>query len=297
MPDIRVPVSLKFDQDSDVFNDLVVELRDTRDLSPFLVELLDMYYADTEVRDLINLKREQNNPFSAVREHLTKINLQHSKTVMATSMLQNQTQGIIDSVVQSGMASGMEFERVGTDESAYTMDFGTTKSGGQPTQSQIGAGQNVQITPEIFTSLINRMGTLEALVPEVLEKLNLLTTQQPVAAQPVNQQAPTIQQAPIIQQAPSQETVAPFIAPIAPYVAQGQSNAYDVHGTSTGIESAPQVMMQAETSAPIIIIGGEAPMNGAPQMVAIPGGAPVVEEQPKKPASFAKAFGSIKKKQ
>lgn len=311
MSEVRIPVSLKFDTDSDVYTDLIIDLKDNRELSPFIVQLLTLYYEDDEVRDLINFKREQNNPFSALREQLTKINLQHTQTIVATNMLASQTQGIISGLEKEGhMASNPNLHTAQVDDSAFTMNIGDAPT--QPydqqqqqyiQQQQAQATTNVE--PSVIDTLMKRMDSMEKLLPNINEKLEQLLSgntqpqmqpqqqtafaQQVHVVQPPTQEnqteqpieLPTIQPQPTIEQPIQQQQVEPvpvFTAP--PTVAP----------PTITVEQQPIEAPPITIGQPIEVVQTQPqPQPTAPQLQ-------VEAEKPSKPASFGKALSSLKKK-
>lgn len=276
MSEVRIPVSLKFDTDTDVYRDLIIELRDNRELSPFIVQLLTFYYEDDEVRDLINYKREENNPFSALKEQITKINMQHTKTIMATNMLASQTQGIISGLEREGLVGeDANLQSQQADDSTFTMAFSETPQ--QPTQQQImNQQQQPNGDPSTLDTLMQRMSKVESLLPNINDMLEKILS----GGIPQQQQAPVQQQ------------------PMAQSVIQPEPQVYQEPVQQQPIITPPTIQLEAQPEAPPIA-------NGQPiaQPIAPPTAQPTApsavaeeEERPVKPASFGKALGSLKKK-
>lgn len=283
MSEIRIPVSLKFDTDSDVYKDFVIELKENKELSSFIVSFLNLYYEDQEVRDLINFKREENNPYSALREQLTKINLQHSQTVMTTSMLANQTNSIIKGLEREGYIPSTNAD-VDVDDSVYTMNIGDTPiNPSDSVQHQIEQQQRAKANPAVVDALMQRMDNMEKVLPSIVSKLEQLLSgglvQQPTSQQPYHN-VQVVQPQPVPQTQPAQ----PLIQPEQVHVEEQPI-----------MMPPPQVAQPVQSELPQITIGQPEATSTQPSAPAV-AIATMEEEQPTKPASFAKAFGSLKKK-
>jgi hypothetical protein len=87
---IRIPISLKFDETSDFYNDFVFDMRDRRTLSDFIVSVLKTYYENADIRDAIDNVLGVHDPLSLARQHIERAQLQHQKSVMSTSLLERQ---------------------------------------------------------------------------------------------------------------------------------------------------------------------------------------------------------------
>ena len=308
MSEVRIPVSLKFDMDSDVYKDLIIDLKDNRELSPFIVQLLTLYYEDDEVRDLINFKREQNNPFSALREQLTKINLQHTQTIVATSMLASQTQGIISGLEKEGhMASNPNLHTEQVDDSAFTMNIGDapTQPYEQQQQQQYiepqAPTQTPNVEPSVIETLMKRMDSMEKLLPNINEKLEQLLSgnvqQQPSFAQQVHVVQQPVPEQPVYQQPIYQQPIEqPIAQPTIEPVIQPQVESVQVATPPPTVAPPTITVEQPQVEVPPITIGEpievtlDTPSTTAPPVTV------VKEEKPTKPASFGKALGSLKKK-
>ena len=302
MSEVRIPVSLKFNTDMDVYKDFIVDLRDNRELSPFIVAMLELYYEDDDVRDLINLKREENNPFSALKEQVAKINMQHTKTIVATSMLASQTQGIISGLEREGYVPSDGNTHIAQgDDSAFTMNIGDAPPQQHQQQQQQApyhiaephqpSAPNTDDT--VIATLMQRMDSMEKLLPNINEKLEQLLSggmqvQQPTP-QPVAQPQPIqqpMQEQPVVQ-APVQSTPPP----------QPQPPAFESPVATPTTPPVIQVEQAPTVEAPTITLGEptvEAPSISVGEPTIAQQG--VEEPQETKPASFGKAFGSLKKK-
>ena len=309
---IRIPASLKFDEDSDFYLEFISDLRTDRKLTDLITDLLRLYYEDAQLRELINLKLESNSEFAEVYSQLDKIQMQHNQTMMATSMLANQNRGIIKSLEQDGMINESMGIKAEPDNQSYTMSFGQQS---QPTTDQ---AQQVlqQQQPNDLEGLIARMEAVEQMMPMLTRITQLLEGGQIPNVQAVSQQQQPI--SPVQPQAQQQVQQEPTITPVAPVppvtepmIEQSQVQVQPQAQPVT--ESAPQIVTEqpiiAPTEQPIV----SAPPTVAPPTVAPPTVAPQVEstpspvtvgvtesapveEQTNKPKSFGKAFSSIKKK-
>lgn len=317
---IRIPASLKFDEDSDFYLEFISDLRTDRKLTDLITDLLRLYYEDAQLRELINLKLESNSEFAEVYSQLDKIQMQHNQTMMATSMLANQNRGIIKSLEQDGMINESMGIKAEPDNQSYTMSFGQQS---QPTTDQ---AQQVlqQQQPNALEGLIARMEAVEQMMPMLTRITQLLeggqipnvqavSQQQQVHQQPISpvqpqaqQQVHQVQQVQQVQQEPTITPVAPVPPVTEPMIEQSQVQVQPQ--AQPVIESAPQIVTEqpiiAPTEQPIVSAPPTvAPPTVAPQVETTPSPVTVgvtesapVEEQTNKPKSFGKAFSSIKKK-
>lgn len=285
MSSMRIPVSLKFDTDSDMFNDFIVELRDSRELSSFIVELLTLYYEDDEVRSLINYKRERNNPFSPLYQKLQEINLQHTKTIVATNMLVNQTQGIVSNLEKEGLLEKDNPFKREVDESTFTMNI-TDATPQKPTE----VAPTALPQPSDITVLFERMEKLEKLLPNIMDTLNqLLQNNQGQSQAPSRVEGtpqvqatvqPVIQSDPVIQPEIQPKSEVQPVTPTEPEINLEMTEQGISTNSSTSAEPALVILDE-----PTVVVPNEVnPQIG------------VSEEKPTKPASFGKALGSLKKK-
>lgn len=304
---IRIPASLKFDEDSDFYLEFISDLRTDRKLTDLITDLLRLYYEDAQLRELINLKLESNSEFAEVYSQLDKIQMQHNQTMMATSMLANQNRGIIKSLEQDGMINESMGIKAEPDNQSYTMSFGQQS---QPTTDQ---AQQVlqQQQPNDLEGLIARMEAVEQMMPMLTRITQLLEGGQIPNVQAVSQQQQPI--SPVQPQAQQQVQQEPTITPVAPVppVTEPmieQSQVQVQPQAQPVIESAPQIVTEQPIIAPTeqLIVSAPptvAPPTVAPQVESTPSPVTVgvtesapVEEQTNKPKSFGKAFSSIKKK-
>ena len=316
---IRIPASLKFDDNSDFYLEFISDLRTDRKLTDLITDLLRIYYEDAQLRELINLKLASSSEFAEVYSQLDKIQMQHNQTMMATSMLANQNKGIIRSLEQDGMLDESMGIKSEPDNQSYTMSFGqqtqpTADQAQQLLHHQQPPQSQPQQQPNDLAGLIARMEAVEKMMPMLTRITELLEggqspltqavpQQQQVHQQPVSQVQPSIQP---VQQEPIVTPIVPVPPVMEPVVEQPQPPQPQVQPqVQPVIEPAPQVVMEqpiiTPTEQPVVSAAPTiAPPTVAPQVSSAPvigdtESAPV-EEQTNKPKSFGKAFSSIKKK-
>lgn len=284
---VRIPVSLKFDTNSDVYNDFILELKNSRELSPLCVDLLTLFYEDDEVRELITFKREANDPLSPLRAQLEQINIQHTKNIMATNMVSNRNRGIISSLENEGMLE--QGVHSTPDNQSFTMTFGDEQQAANPTAQDT---QQLQ-SPSATNDLMQRMENLERMLPNILNKLDTILSGGVHNIQP--EQAPI----PVAQPAPQPIGIQVVRPEVQSHPEPAPVQSEPVHVAPTQAEPTPVVSEPVITpptmEAPTISVApptvGDAPQVAPPSI-----GVSETEETPKKPASFGKALKSIKKK-
>lgn len=85
----RIPVCLKFDADEPFFNDFVAPLKDSKDLSTFIIKLLRCYYETDTVREGVDDTLATGRPFEVINQGLQRIIDTHNENVMALSGMQS----------------------------------------------------------------------------------------------------------------------------------------------------------------------------------------------------------------
>ena len=69
----RLPVCLRFDKNDEFYKEFVIPLKQTRELSGFIVKLLKTYYDQENVAKAVDEVLEDESPFAAMHESLEKI--------------------------------------------------------------------------------------------------------------------------------------------------------------------------------------------------------------------------------
>ena len=117
----RLPMSLKFDNDSELYQELVLPLKNERKLAGFVVDLLGIYYTNSEVRQLVDAEMASPNPLDEVMRQIESIQLEHHKLRMLTSMVSGKVKSAHSTVSNQGVDEGVApedlTERLGKIES------------------------------------------------------------------------------------------------------------------------------------------------------------------------------------
>lgn len=292
---IRIPVSLKCDTDTEFYNDFILDMKENRTLAGFIIDILRAYYEDDAVRDAVNKTVEIYNPYTEIRQRVQNIQMEHMKTMMATSMLSDHTQQSMEDVKDG---SFMERAKQGMGgESDYQSQQDTLLLQTEQQQSQQ--------TNQQENAFEQRIESIEKALPNISEQINLIMKllQQNGA---VNNQQPTHVDIPVSQATqettygsnvqysqPTQQTDNTINQNYTPNIQQPinksfvetkqpENHAQQQHVQPTPVVSVAPVTIEVEQpqqSTPVIVFGDEE------------------EEAPKekKPASFGKAFKSLKK--
>lgn len=81
---------LKVDINAEYVKNYLLDLKDSRQLSSTIIDMLKAYYEDEEVKRAYDNYVASNGPMAEIQKQLERIQLEHNKTVMTTSMLNNQ---------------------------------------------------------------------------------------------------------------------------------------------------------------------------------------------------------------
>lgn len=107
---VRTPISLKFDDDSDAFyKDFITPLKESKQLTACILDLLKLCYENETVRDELEAYREQNNPFALIQKQINRMATQHQKTMMSTGVLGDVLKNAKDNLGQNVEADASEY--------------------------------------------------------------------------------------------------------------------------------------------------------------------------------------------
>lgn len=84
MASTKIPVSLKFDDSSDFYNDFIKPLRETHGLSSFIVDILYAYYADANVHSMVDSYISSANGVNKMKQHMEAVAQELSATSNGT---------------------------------------------------------------------------------------------------------------------------------------------------------------------------------------------------------------------
>lgn len=115
----RLPVCLRFDKNDEFYKEFVIPLKQTRELSGFIVKLLKTYYDQKDVAKAVDDVLEEESPFAAMHESLEKIAELNMNNQMAINSMKgavnagkavlNETQEGVDTKPQySSVVEGFE---------------------------------------------------------------------------------------------------------------------------------------------------------------------------------------------
>ena len=172
---IRIPVSLKVEDDGD-FYDFVLSLRDSKELSTFIVDLLKAYFDNKEIKEKVDTLLKIYNPFTDLKERLLKIQLEHSKAVMATSLLDNKIKCVVSKIEDNGV---IEDEDVfGDIKKVYLMLDGEVVEKPNEVNEVVG-GAEMKLVSHVevdanYQQLNQRVTKIEGMLEDILGVLNEL---------------------------------------------------------------------------------------------------------------------------
>ena len=325
----RVPVSLRIDDDlGEDFLEYFNDLKDTKNLSPFLVKLLHAYYEARNENEDVSLTEAVSNlsmfsPETAIHAHIERMQKQHIQTMQETSMLTKHIEQTL---------KGLKVEPTSIGDIPLPAGFIGTQEVTPPPQPV-----QVPVEQPIDTVVENRISTVESKISDVDNKLDsVLGLMQQLLSQP--QQVAPVQTPPVqpqpMQTQPVQTYVQPQVepqyvappvqqvAPVVQPVMQLQMETVPVTVAPTYVETASTIEpVNAPTEAvlPVFVTADQTTQQSG-EMVnvgSVPSGAPIFEgspsnpapafaptfvaeeveeEEEREPASFKKAFGSLNRK-
>lgn len=104
----RIPVCLKFDVNDEFYTNFVLSLKQTRELSTFIVKILKTYYEKSTVSKAVDEVLEEESPFASIRESLERIAEMNVTNHMAISSMKGTLN--IGKSVLSGVQNSQEDE-------------------------------------------------------------------------------------------------------------------------------------------------------------------------------------------
>lgn len=289
---VRTPISLKFEDDTSSFYlGLIEPLKENRNLSTFIMDLLKFYYEREDVRLMFEEFKAQNGPLAEIQKQINRIAMSHQKTMTTTGIL-----GDLMAEAENGTYSEPNSSNVNGDSVAQKVERL------EKTVPEI--ENKVDKVLEIVSALskngvsVNTVNTVEQ--PKNADNLALpeTTYQNVQTSQPTAQ----VQQ---LEQVPKQQIEVPIAQP------QVQNVQYESPVNSAPTFAQPEVVMPTVTVQPNIPVQTQQVSQTAPvvSQPIIPN-APVIESTPtvsssgssssdggtvKKAGSFGKLMGSLKK--
>lgn len=227
---IRIPVSLKVEQDDKEFSRFVEDLRDSKRLSPFLVDLLSAYFHDMSVKTHVERYIASNSPFAKVMARIEAIREEHARSVMTLEMASQQVgiamrsaEQTTEKLQQLTEPSFTEFKE-GVD-SRFKQLEGSVGSLSEKLDTLLtllsakgltaGGISQPSLQPEPHVVHTPAPAPQPAPVPVVQTPVVQAPVEPQPASQPVVQPAPSSQPAPTLQPVPVSEEVSSF--PQAPF--------------------------------------------------------------------------------
>lgn len=167
---IRIPVSLKVEDNGD-FYDFVLSLRDSKELSSFIIDLLKIYFDNKEVKDKVDAILNIYNPFTELKERLLKIQLEHSKAVMATNLLDTKIKSVVEKIEDSNEDDPSE-DLFNDIKNVYSLLDGESTNVINKDNSMIETSEtSVSDNEDKFSKLENRVSQIEFILKDILEML------------------------------------------------------------------------------------------------------------------------------
>lgn len=313
MGSIRIPVSLKFDVESDFYQNFILDMKENKTLASFIVDILQSYHENETVKVTVHKNMDSNNPYTEIYNQLDRIQLEHSKTLTNVSMLATHNQTAMED---------MENNIAGFQD--------TATSSPEPPTPQIGMNNALLQRLEALEQTVNQvLPSIDSRLAQILDKPQSTTVASTTVSNPnTTVSQPSSQEAPSSSPEPTQGYLTPNdLAVIEPEVIESQieeaenppvkevtpsiswaselveekTKEYATVGSYSAPTSVEAPSFESVVSAGVVpsFDAPTPPTTGAPSIVFMSDDEEdepqVVEEQPKKPASFGKAFKSLKK--
>lgn len=158
---IRIPVSLKIEDEGD-FYDFVLSLRDSKELSSFIIDLLKVYFDNKDIKDKIDSVLNIYNPFEELKERLLKIQLEHSKAVMATSLLDNKIKDVVTKI-EDGIVEEDTNDVFNDIKKVYSL-----LDGSEEIKKESVVESSIAISQDKYSALETRVTKIEVTLNEIL---------------------------------------------------------------------------------------------------------------------------------
>jgi hypothetical protein len=268
LSNLRIPVSLKLDTETEFYNDFFLDMRENHTLSSFIVNILTAYYENDDIRIIVDKHLDLLSPFAPILQQLDRINNEHTKAMMVTSMASHSLKNVHSKLSEEVNSEGLSLL------------------------------EKEELDPE----LSGRVEKIEKALPDIADKLNtlLLAIQSGGFSQnqgtlPISQptvsisleEAPKVLNNEQMLQLPTIPNVTPQVIEL-PTINSSENNQPSL--TDTIIQSSPNtvsVEIQSESAEKVSTV----PTVISTEQVA----ESVAEPVRVKPASFGKAAKSIRK--
>lgn len=161
----------------DFYLDFVEPMREEKDLSTFIVNLMKLYYENEAVRDEFVKFDNENNPISQIRKRLDVISVEHQKTVLATEALKD-----LIKTEESGA-----YSEVGKRSTAIKQSLLPTAFAGMNSITDVTTGlsddeedniseQGKNPTPTVIESRLRKLESVLPSIASIESKLDILLT-------------------------------------------------------------------------------------------------------------------------
>lgn len=164
----RISVSLKFDSESKFFTEFVCVKRENKELSEFIVSLLEAYYHHAEVRDVFIKYTNEVDTFAELKSQFERIVQEHSKNIQSTVLLHEYLNDSSrqfygeESVAKAGYAMSDFVNQDAQDKVVKMLKGEVESSSGGNDLALIPSSNNVDFKD---SELIERVENLEKLIP------------------------------------------------------------------------------------------------------------------------------------
>lgn len=291
---VRTPISLKFDDDTSSFYVMFISrLKENKELTPLIMDLLKLYYENEETREALERYRELNSPFALIQKQISRIATSHQNTMMTTNMLGDMMNDAQSSYAEtgsvwvepkkeeeSGLANKVHELDEKVDKIFNMLEKIVTKDEQPSTTVQPSQNGVALITEKSVSNLEKRVEDLNTTVNEKV--------QQPTYDNPVNVVTTPVQTETV--QSPQTQTIEISAPIIGEHEIVVEKEKEEPVLTQTQPEMAKP---QPEIEKPQIVL--EKPVFETPSISSDSNESEATQETTKAKASFGKLMGSLKK--
>lgn len=324
----RIPTSLKFDEDSEIYEHLILPLKTDKYLSTFLVDLLNVYYEQQDVRKLVDSYLGIHDPMEEIKNQIQRIQLEHQKSRMHIDSLSStihESLGVVQQAMQGQTVPKESLDNVKEENEPVVKDQTGFNQRLQGLEESMGAILDALQNNSALGEIVNpQVAVSESPVEEVIISTPTIEFEpEPLPENPLGiikedkkeekEVVVEIEEPKPLNNIEEEGDFIEFSTPssinnmesVNVVPAQTEPTPQPVVPTPPPIVEQPPVVETPVYQEPIV----QQPVNPAPSLLIFDDEeedeqeetplvqqAPTVQEAPKVPKSFGKALGSIKKK-
>lgn len=190
LSDRRIPISLKVPED-EFFYDFIEPKRISKELSPFIYQILRAFYEDEVVKAAVkpHLTVQNEDKLAFLNAELNRVAMEHSATIMETQVLQDEIEDkkheILTAVQETYGPTEEHSEQEGTTNKQELLSL--PSNSGVPSRSREQVSQDNTEISELKGRMDKMESKVDGMDSNISAILNLLQGRQTVATQEVKE--------------------------------------------------------------------------------------------------------------